>query len=146
MERISYLMPPLLWGMLDILMGPLGCWAGARSPGSCPAGLVCPLNCPFAGLFNPIIGAGFAVLAVAMGSTSQLCYIYICVFFLQLFLLMHLCVKKTTLKAEKIQLFLYLSFLKNVLCPQSDVQTSWKEEVWVWILSIYKTTLQKGRK
>ena len=37
---------------------------------------------------------------------------------------MHLCVKNQTLKAEKIQLFLYLSSLKNVLCPQSDVQTS----------------------
>lgn len=54
---------------------------------------------------------------------------------------------KTQLENEKqITLFSYLSFLKNVLCTRSDMQTSWKEEVCVWILSIYKTTLQKREK
>lgn len=54
-----------------MVVGALGWREFVGIPGWCPAGFICPLNCPFADLFNPSIGVGFAVLAVAMGSTLK---------------------------------------------------------------------------
>lgn len=59
---------------------------------------------------------------------------------------MHRCVKKKTKRWKNKIFSSNLSFLKNVLCTQSDIQTSWKEEAYVWIMSIYMPTLQKREK
>ena len=110
-------MPPLLWGMLPIFWGAPSCGIdGCR-----PTGLGCPLSCPFAGLFNPIMDDGFAVLAVAMASRivtlfqnqfSQCKAIFLsylgCNFFVKIFL---------KYEGNWSRFF----FLKNVLCPRSDL-------------------------
>lgn len=115
---VSYLMPPLFWGMLLLFWGALDCWAGAKSPVCCPAGLVCPLSCPFAALFRPIIGAGFAVLAVAIFFSTPWLAIFLTVWKMYIcptvpmFCLMHPCETKRKIWRKKKNFFAIFNFLR----------------------------------
>lgn len=108
MKPGSYLMPALVWGMLVIFLGTPDSSAFAKNP--CPGGLDCPLICTFADLFNPVIGAGFAALAVAMSSTSQVPKP-----FEYLFPEMNLCIKKTMLSFLCIECIVHTTRCSDLL-------------------------------